>query len=57
VPLIHKFQLSRTDLGRFYDDFLHDPVFLLSGSVETLLFDSLLRRDPSLDTSSSSSSL
>ncbi|KAA1082586.1 hypothetical protein PGT21_007570 [Puccinia graminis f. sp. tritici] len=51
LPLIHKFQLSRSELARFYDDFLNDPVFILSGSVEQPLFDSLLRLDPSLDTS------
>ncbi|OAV99902.1 hypothetical protein PTTG_25096 [Puccinia triticina 1-1 BBBD Race 1] len=43
APLITKFELSRTDLIRFYDDFLNDPVFILSRSIEKPMFDFLLR--------------
>ncbi|POW14436.1 hypothetical protein PSTT_02957 [Puccinia striiformis] len=42
VPLINKFELSRTDLMRFYEDFLNDPVFLLSDSIEKPVFEFLL---------------
>jgi len=42
APLIAKLSLSRTDLGRFYEDLQDDPVYLLSDSIEQSLFELLL---------------
>lgn len=42
LPLVRKFEITKFDLMRYLDDFLYDPVFLLTDSIENNLFNILL---------------